>query len=553
MALLAITNHLCQDIAVVPFMWVIPLSLYLITFIICFDSERWYVRKIFGTAAVLGTLWLTAMHHYCTVDEWVIKLQKPITAIQQRFAERSARAKLKAEGKEVQDAPAAADVDPIDFSDSMDKLLDGIDWTVRTAGSLMGRITGKKYDWRFNVDTYDFFDSVVAASTAYLLILFLICMACHGELVKSKPAPEHLTSFFLFISAGGAVGGLFVALICPLIFKSHFELSLVMMGGFVVGCVALFNDGRETWLKNREVLQWIAAFILIGGLLLVAKGNIENPEKNVIAEVRNFYGTVRVEEKGEDEYRGRYLYNGRIWHGFQYLDPARQIEATTYYVNGTGAALAVQQHPRASGGLRIAVIGLGTGSMAAHCKAGDMIRFYDIDPKVVDVARKYFTYLDKNHAGKQNTEVVLGDARISMERELKEKGSQEFDVIVLDAFSSDAIPAHLLTVESFDLYDKHLRKENGKTTGIMAIHISNRYLDLEPVVLAIAEKFGYQTWNVHKDEEDGPIDTGSDWVLASKNEAFMNNPAVKEAGVALDPNKKLLWTDPFTALYPILK
>ena len=259
-------------------------------------------------------------------------------------------------------------MDPIDFSDVNDKILDGIDWTVRKAGVVASRVSGRKYDWKFNVDTYDFFDSVVAASTAYLLVLFLICMVCHGELVKSKPAPEHLTSFFLFISAGGAVGGLFVALISPMVFKTHYELSLTFIGGFLAGCVALANDGRQTWLKGREVLQWIAAFFIIGGLFLVAKGSFEGREPNLIASERNFYGTVRVEEKGEEEYRGRYLYNGRIWHGFQFLDPAKQLEATTYYVDGTGAALAVKQNPRAGQGLRIGVIGLGTGSMCRACQ-----------------------------------------------------------------------------------------------------------------------------------------------------------------------------------------
>jgi spermidine synthase len=201
------------------------------------------------------------------------------------------------------------------------------------------------------------------------------------------------------------------------------------------------------------------------------------------------------------------------------------------------------------------VIGLGTGSMAAHASAGDVIRFYDIDPKVVDVARRHFTYLDTNKAGKENTHVILGDARISMERELKEGGSQNYDVIVLDAFSGDAIPAHLLTDQSFALYEQHLhRDETNQPDGVLAIHISNRYLELEPVVAAIAKKYGYLTWNVRKEEEGiSSIETSSDWILVTKSGKFIANPTVQAAGEPVKTDKLLLWTDQQTALWSILK
>jgi hypothetical protein len=254
-----------------------------------------------------------------------------------------------------------------------------------------------------------------------------------------------------------------------------------MIGGFIVGWFAIFNDGRDTWLKEREVLQWVLAVVLVATAFPAMVGNREDIEMHRLASVlpqswqnrlskwgvlkkvdsdliaieRNFYGTVTVTKMGDDEdpyNAGLALYNGRIWHGFQYTTPERQLEPSTYYVSGTGAALAVEENPRAGEGLRVAVIGLGSGSMAAHAKAGDVFRFYDIDPKVEMVARKYFTYLAKSPA---KPEVVMGDARLSLERELKEHGSMNYDVIHLDAFSGDAIPAHLLTVESFALYEKH--------------------------------------------------------------------------------------------------
>jgi EF hand len=650
MAFLAITNHLCQDIAVVPFMWVIPLSLYLLSFIICFDNEWWYFRKTFGLAAILMIVWLTAVQNYESVNDGLEYPQRLVAAIVKppKFdqpEEAEAYAKKPFSQKVRESSPFIRQP----FSRGTDKVFDGIDWIMKkldvpwqsimkdrrpvaletgeTFASLDknkdGKLTSEELpqpslplmaDWdansdgevseeefsrkvgkrepfhlAFTAETYDFNEHVFEAAAAYLLCLFLICMVCHGELVKSKPQPKYLTSFYLSISAGGALGGLFVALICPLIFKTHFEFALAVIGGSIVGWLTIFHDGRNTWLKGREVLQWALAFVLVGTTIFVVRGNLENVEvrrvvrflpqswqdkltkwkvigpadKDLIAMERNFYGTVRVTRTGDDEdpYNdGRSLYNGRIWHGFQFTSPERQLEPSTYYVSGTGAALAVEENPRRSQGLRVAVIGLGSGSMAAHGKAGDLFRFYDIDPKVEMVARKYFTYLAKSPA---KPEVVMGDARLSLERELKQHGSMNYDVIHLDAFSGDAIPAHLLTYEAFALYEKHLRHEDrvdeetkekvSVPVGIVVVHISNRYLDLEPVVYAIAKKYGYQARTVHKTEEGGPTDTASDWVLVTKNEEFLNKPAVHDASEPLKPDKELLWTDQFTALFPIMK
>jgi hypothetical protein len=361
-------------------------------------------------------------------------------------------------------------------------------------------------------------------------------------------------------------------------------MSIAMVGGFVVGWLAIFHDGRESWLKGREVLQWTLAFVMVATALFAMRLNMEDiesnrlvrilpeswrnrlvkwnmlgrPERDLIAMERNFYGTVTVSRMGSDEdpyNEGRALYNGRIWHGFQFTDPSRELEPSTYYVSGTGAALAVQENPRAGQGLRVAVIGLGSGSMAAHAKKGDVFRFYDIDPKVLKVANEQFTYLRKiPQARDAKVEVVMGDARVSLERELNEHGPLNYDVIHLDAFSGDAIPAHLLTDESFDLYDQHLRKDaNGKSIGIVVVHISNRYLDLEPVVAAIARKHKYDTLSVHKTEEGGPTDTASDWILVTRDEDFLNKLRNKGIGEPLKPDKEILWTDQYTALFPIMK
>jgi hypothetical protein len=630
LAFLAITNHLCQDIAVVPFMWVIPLSLYLLSFIICFDNERWYLRKTFGALAIVMVLWLTAIQNYGAVNDGFEWVQSPVKG--RWIGTENHRITLPVTFSEMNDGLfdsigwivkkvdgawqfIAQDRTPVVLESgetfaSLDKNQDGklmvgefplppltalVEWDIDSDGSVsedeFNRKAGKREVTHlvFEVDTYDFKEHVFVAAAAYMLALFCICMVCHGELVKSRPQPKYLTSFYLSISAGGALGGLFVALLCPLIFKTHFEMHIGMIGGFIVGWLTIFNDGHNRWLKGREVLQWsLLLLVMAPTAILTMRGNMDpiemrrlasllpagwqkelmkrkilaEPDSELIAIERNFYGTVTVTKMGDedDPYNmGRALYNGRIWHGFQFTSPERELEPSTYYVTGTGAALAVQENPRADQGLRVAVIGLGSGSMAAHAKAGDVFRFYDIDPKVLMVAQKYFTYLAKSPA---KPEVVMGDARLSLERELKEHGSLNYDVIHLDAFSGDAIPAHLLTDEAFGLYEKHLRHEEriddktGKKIqvpmGIIVVHISNRYIDLEPVVAAIAKKYGYQTWSVHKTEDGGPTDTASDWVLVTKNEEFLNNPRVKLAGEPLKPAKEILWTDQFTALYPIM-
>lgn len=629
MTLLAFTNHLCQDIAVVPFMWVIPLSLYLLTFIITFEYERFYFRTFFGVLTLLSILWLTAMLNFTAVDEALEKPQRFVAAAlwqpkldtQQEkddYAKKNFGEKMEV-AKPLVYSPFSrpmnwtfARVDWLDqvvqntfskeigdenrkryaewqkneyaewkkqYAEWKNEKKDDPQMVTKAAPAKPAQPTYRDDDWiPFDCSCGDFTDHVVAITTSFMVVLFLICLVCHGELVKSKPKPQYLTSFYLFISLGGALGGLFVALICPMIFKSHFELALSMIGGFIVAWMAIFNAGRQGMLKSRELMQWLFAFVVVGTTLLVAKGNIDGvepsrwlsilpkwfsdkivawkivPEPNdkVIGRDRNFYGTVFVEKLGDwddPSNSGLALYNGRIWHGFQYQDPARQLEPTTYYVEGTGAALAVTEHPKRLKGesLKVGVIGLGTGSMAAHGKAGDKFYFYDIDPKIEDFAKKYFTYLKDSPA---KPEVILGDARIMMERQ----EDQNYDVIVLDAFSGDAIPAHLLTKEAFALYERHLHKDaDGKPDGVIVIHISNRYIALEPVVAAIAEEYKYETIEVNAPGDDTFAGTASDWVLVSKNRDFLSNPTVASAGKRLDPPKRVLWTDQFTALFPLLK
>lgn len=534
LSFLAITNYVCQDIAVVPFMWVIPLSLYLLSFIICFDREIWYFRPLWGTLGVflVGLL--------CSLDQ-ASELESYITKA----------------------------------------------WTAL-------HLPPGRFSWNTFTDEYR--ESIYQQAALYMAILFVTCMLCHGEIVKSKPAPRHLTRYYLMISFGGALGGIFVGLICPLIFTKPWELSIGIVGTFVVGWVALANAGKTTWLARKEFLQWSSAFAVVGFIFLIGAAQLAGLESSagVVTQARNFYGTIAVkevndsDENGEDTSR-RSLYHGRILHGIQYLDEARQDEATTYYDDASGPGIAVRDYPGRRDGqpIRVAVVGLGTGTMAAHARNGDYFCFYDIDPKVVSLhedlftidgkEQHVFTFLHRARGRGAHVEITLGDARIQMEKEAKDSANpKNYDVLVLDAFSGDAIPAHLLTVEALEIYERQMRHVNGKNVGILAIHISNRYLDLEPVVNALAKKFRYEQVPVHYDGSHDAIgDTSSDWILLTRNEEFLGELTIQAYIIAKEneraaqeeadkkaiaegkhPPKRIrevLWTDQRSNLFDILK
>jgi hypothetical protein len=253
------------------------------------------------------------------------------------------------------------------------------------------------------------------------------------------------------------------------------------------------------------------------------------------------------------------LYHGRILHGFQYLSPSRIDLITTYYGPNSGPGLAVRYHPKRVAGepLSVAVVGLGTGTMAGFAQAGDFFCFYDIDPKIKALHDKgVFQFVQRARKRGADVPILLGDARLTMEREANDK-SKQYDLIVLDAFSGDAIPAHLLTLEAVKIYDELLRRDaNGRSTGILAIHISNRYLDLAPVVDALAQKYRFE--QVPVDDPGGPDewDTPSNWILLTRNQDFLDDVVIKAAQAQYTPETKkkpVLWTDQYSNLRSILK
>ncbi|HEY3179803.1 MAG TPA: fused MFS/spermidine synthase [Casimicrobiaceae bacterium] len=442
--LLSVSNHITQNIAAVPLLWIVPLSIYLLTFILCFDAPRWYKRDIFLSmaAAALGVMAWTLADSKLTHD---LELQIGV----------------------------------------------------------------------------------------FCVGLFIACMFCHGELARLKPAPRYLTRFYLMISLGGAVGSALVGIVAPLVLNAYFELAL----GIVLCAVLLM------WQVRREV---IVMRVLALAASLTATGcavwGMQEFYDATILSTRNFYGVLRVQESfpGTDEER-RSLIHGTIMHGNQYSSAVFRRQPSTYYTTTSGIGRVLESLHPTNDPIKVGVIGLGTGTIATYGSKGDVYRFYDINPAVPGIAHSYFTYLDDSDA---TIETVLGDARLNLERE----PPQGFDVLAIDAFSSDAIPVHLITSEAVGVYLKHM-----KPGGVIAFHVTNRFLDLVPVVKAIADAHGLRaTWI--RDEGEGPLASRSDWVLLARDGTVLDRPRIAEAATEITEHPEWrLWTDDFNNLVQVLK
>ena len=441
--LLAVSNHITQNVAAVPLLWIVPLALYLLTFILCFDGTGWYKRDIFLSmvAAALGVM----------------------------------------------------------------------AWTQASP---------------------DLTHELAIQIGVFCVGLFLACMFCHGELVRLKPAPRYLTRFYLMISLGGALGSVLVGILAPLLLPAYFELA----AGIVLCALLLL------WQVRRDH----PVFGILGVVsLLVAIGcsvwTVQYFYDGTIAATRNFYGVLRVWETGADDSARRTLIHGTIMHGNQYRDPTLRKEPTTYYTATSGVGRAIESmHPRVEP-LKVGIVGLGTGTIATWGAKGDVYRFYDINPSVVEFAKRDFTYLADSEA---SIETPIGDARLVLDRE----APQGFDVLAIDAFSSDAIPVHLITSEALTVYRKHM-----KPSGIIAFHLTNRFLNLVPVVEALANEHKLAVVWV-SDDGDGNLSSSSEWVLLSADPAALAKPAIADATTPIQPRRDWrLWTDDFNNLVQVLK
>lgn len=483
--IVAATTTLTTDVAPIPLLWVLPLGLYLLTFMIAFSSgtgSLWVYRASVWLmpAAILGVAVVT-----------VAELRSPL-------------------------------------------------WLILAV---------------------------------HLLAVFFVAMVCHGRLAQDRPAPRKLTTFYLVESFGGVLGGAFAALLSPLIFNSLWEYPLALvLAAFLwpgvrgdkrvrVGdiawpiALAVAVYVALTQLDHEEQVLLAAAALcalfalrrparlavglaalFVGGTLGIAAAGTP-----VIERERNFFGVRTVEESAD----ARSLVHGTTLHGNQLLDPGLP-QPTTYYHPASPIGQLITGGPR---GLtrRTAVIGLGTGTMAAYSQPGDRWSFYEIDPEIIRVARdpRYFTYL-RDAPG--DTDIVLGDARLS----LVEERDRTFSLIVADAFSSDAIPTHLITREALALYFRKLAPD-----GVLAFHISNRYISLETVLGNLARDARLSCW---LGDLDAPLADGIEEANASQWVALARTPE-DLGGVATEGRWRRCktgppshtWTDDYSNLISLLR
>ncbi|WP_224361485.1 fused MFS/spermidine synthase [Hyalangium versicolor] len=465
--LLATTNQLSQDVVAGPFLWVLPLAIYLLTFILAFEREALYPRGVCILLLIVSVAGVT-----CSIFE------------------------------------------------------------------------GPHFPLALQL-------------LAYGGALLAGCMVCHGELYRLRPAPRHLSAFYLWVSVGGVLGGLIVSVVAPRVFDTYAEYPLALAACCGVAMVVLLPRpaGEQGVARlGRNLRVFVLAGVACGLAVAVADSG-----KGLRLTARNFFGVVQVLENGVgNAYRHQFsLKHGAITHGVQFASPDRRRQATAYYTWDSGLGLAIAEFRRvheAVGlppGLRIGVMGLGVGTSAALMQAGDTVRFYEINPKVISLAQgegSYFSFLKDSGA---KVEVVEGDARISLERELEHGEEQAFDVLALDVFSSDSIPMHLLTEESVAVYRKHLAPH-----GVLALHISNVHLDLVPIALAHARTFGmYATLVVNETKGDA---LRSQWMILSPDAEFSWGRTFVETSsrvhrLELVEPPKLTWTDDRSSVLPVLR
>jgi hypothetical protein len=363
--------------------------------------------------------------------------------------------------------------------------------------------------------------------------IFAYCMGCHGELARLKPPPAQLTSYYLMIAFGGAVGGMFAGLLAPRIFNDDYELVLSCIAAVCLVGAACQHRPSEPALPTGRIRITVIFTTLIG----VLWGANAIWPSTPTTKARNFYGTVRIKEAGQDENKVRQLTHGVIVHGRQFLDPRKRRWPTTYFGSNSGAGIAIAA-TRHGGAQRVGVIGLGAGTMAAYCRPGDAYRFYEINPLVEQLADRYFNFLRDCPAAK---EVALGDARLVLESE----APQQFDMLAVDAFSGDAIPVHLLTTEAFGIYFRHLKPD-----GVLAVHISNRYLDMVPIVRRAADAFHRTAFLAEGKTDLARGITASTWVLVGRRNQLVPYAGLHELPPAPDVRP---WTDDYSSILGIMK
>ncbi|MDP4534877.1 fused MFS/spermidine synthase [Alkalimonas collagenimarina] len=454
--LLAVTQQLTQNVPPVPFLWVVPLALYLLSYIVVFNRDSWYQRAIWLYLFSIGVVIALILMHF-------------------------------------------------------------------------GRL-------------FDLYSQLIL----YLMILFSGCVVCHGELAKLKPKAQQLTQFYLAMASGGVLGGVLVNLVAPVLLNDFYEFPLVL-AAILLLAVLPWRKQLVYWKQGL----WLAGVFAFGISAVALQWLFSQHD---LHQQRNFYGSLSVRDMSIAGQMQRQLIDGTTSHGAQYLSAEKQQTALSYYREGTGVAVALQNFVPSSSERSIeqvhqrhyGMVGLGAGTLAVYGRSGDRIVFYELNPAVIEVADDYFSYLSESQA---DIEVLLGDARRVLQQQLEQSGSQQFDVLVLDAFTSDAIPQHLLTREAFELYWQHLMPD-----GILAVHVSNNYLDLTSVVRNHAKAMGLESFFIYTEPDDNNF-AAVEWILLTNNHRFMRQIVLFQATTSWpsELNPAIQWTDDYSNLLQVLK
>ncbi|MEP7353082.1 MAG: fused MFS/spermidine synthase [Acidobacteriota bacterium] len=452
--LLAITSHLTQNVAPIPLLWIAPLSIYLLSFILSFESDKIYQRWLFLPMCLVA----------------------------------------------------------------------------------LAVFTRGMQDYENNTDVIHQLIPMLCGA------FFIACMVCHGELARSKPNPRYLTQFFLMVSVGGAIGGLFVAFLAPRVFPGYWELPISVGTLALLMACALWNDdlGRPRPLAIRLSL------LLVVASFCVYLGRIEKSlADGYQLSTRNFYGVLRVrDDVGDFGAPGqRVLIHGTINHGTELLSADGGRTPTSYFGYTSGINRAVRAKGD-HGPIRIGVLGLGAGVTATLARAGDTLHYYEINPLIFDIAQTRFDFWKACPADKK---IFFGDGRLTLER-MQE--SEQLDFLAMDAFTSDAVPMHLLTEEAYKIYAKHMKPD-----GVLAVNISNRYLDLEPIVAAAAASAGMKGIMIYDEGTSEPFYVANTWVLMSKDPKIFTNAAFSGTEIyPLEPKPGIRgWTDDYSNIIKILR
>jgi len=448
-ALLAVTSSMSQNISSIPFLWLLPLVIYLLSFIICFGKEAWTSRKVWYSALIISLPFTFLLYFFASV-----------------------------------------------FPIALQVLL-------------------------------------------YSFIIASVCMVCHGELVQLKPAANRLTAYYLAMSVGGVVGGLFVSFIAPLIFDQFVEFPLIVWLSFLVGGVLSW----QALEKYRNKITWSTASISIATLAMFVFVNAKYQQYDVVSD-RNFYGQLAVKDIKVGDINERRLVDGTTSHGTQSLDKALSTTPLSYFRKNTGVAGAISAM-QDTGSIDVTIIGLGAGTLAAYGREGDSYHFLELNPMVGEFAQEYFTYVSDSNA---DVDITIGDGRALLQQN-QNMGKKPSDLLVIDAFSSDAIPLHLLTIEAFELYRKRIKHK-----GIVAIHISNNHLDFVPLIYGIANKLGLHA-EFALTPQDGMTNNMAQWVLLANEAEVLSHNAIDTVSTPWPSSVStpILWTDDYSNLLSVLK